>query len=73
MGQVRNIRIRSSKGRPEGALVATRHHGWWYFIEGSDTASKLTFRIIESLISVRIADAVDHGKAKPVLTVPVSR
>jgi hypothetical protein len=68
-----NIRIRRSKGRPDGALVATRHHGWWYFIEGSDTASKLTFRIIESLISVRIADAVDHGKATPVLTVPVSR
>jgi hypothetical protein len=68
-----SIRIRRSKGRPDGALTATRHHGWWYFIEGSDTASKLTFRIIETLISVRIADAVDHGKATPVLTVPVSR
>jgi hypothetical protein len=36
-------------------------------------ACALTFRIVESLISVRIADTVDHQKATPVLTVPVAR
>jgi hypothetical protein len=67
------IRIRRSKGRPDEAITAVRHHGWWYFIDATDTVSKLTFRIVESLISVRIADAVDHPRATPVLTVPVSR
>jgi hypothetical protein len=69
----RIIQIRRSKGRPDGAVVKVRHHGWWYFIGGTDGASKLTFRMVESLISVRIADTVDHLKATPVLTVPVSR
>lgn len=67
------IHIRGSKRRPDGALVAFRHHKWWYFIDGTDTTSKRTFRIVESLISVRIADTVDHGKTTPVLTVPVAR
>ena len=69
----RSIQIRRSKDRPDGAVAEVRHHGWWYSIDGTDTASKLTFWILESLISVRIADTVEHGKARPVLTVPVSR
>ena len=69
----RSIQIRRSKDRPDGAVAEVRHHGWWYSIDGTDAASKLTFRIVESLISVRIADTVDHLKATPVLTVPVSR
>ncbi len=68
-----SIRIRRSQDRPETAMTASRHHGWWYFIDGTDAASKQTFRIIESLISVRIAEAVDHDRATPVLTVPVAR
>jgi hypothetical protein len=69
----RSIRIRRSDRRPKEAIAAVRHHGSWYYVDGTDTASKLTFRILESLISVRIADAVDHEKATPVLTVPVAR
>jgi hypothetical protein len=68
-----SMRTRRPEDRPRNALTASRHHGQWYFIEQSDTASKLAFRLIESLISVRIADAVIHEEAKPVLTVPVSR
>jgi hypothetical protein len=69
----RSIRIRRSEALPEGSLTAVRHHGWWYSIDGADTESKRTFRIVESLLSVRIADAVDHRDSTPVLTVPVSR
>jgi len=69
----RSIQIRRSKDRPDGAVAEVRHHGWWYSIDGTDAASKLTFRILESLISVRIADTVDHKKSAPVLTVPVLR
>ena len=68
----RSIRIRGSKRRPREAIIAVKHHGWWYFIDATDAGSKLTFRILESLMSVRMAEAVEQ-KAAPVLTVPVSR
>jgi len=69
----RDIHIRRSKRCPDEAVVAFRHHGWCYFIDGTDAKSKRAFRIVESLISVRIADVVDHQKTTPVLTVPVAR
>jgi len=69
----RSIQIARTKSRPGDAVVSIQHHGWWYSIGGTDAASKLAFRIMESLISVRIADTVDHGRSTPVLTVPVAR
>jgi hypothetical protein len=53
-------------------MIAVKHHGWWYSIDATDTASKLTFRIIEALMSVRMAEAAGQ-QAAPVLTVPASR
>jgi hypothetical protein len=67
-----SIRIRRSKERPEQAMVAVKRHGWWYSVDARDTESKLTFRLLEAIISVRMAEAVER-KATPVLTVPVSR
>jgi hypothetical protein len=69
---VESIRIRSSKSRPSGAMIAVKQHGWWYFIDATDAESKLTFRILEALMSVRMAESAAQ-KAAPVLTVPVSR
>ncbi len=66
------IRIRRSAGRPSDALVAFRHHGWWFWIDGTDGQSKATFRLIEAIMTSRIADTVS-GSKMPVLTVPVSR
>jgi hypothetical protein len=68
----RNIQIRGSKRCPGGAMIAVKHHGWWYSIDGTDTESKLTFRVLEALMEVRMAEAAGQ-KAAPVLTVPVSR
>jgi hypothetical protein len=67
------LRIRRAERRPDDPVVAIRHHGWWFFIDASDAASKLAFRMLESLLSVRIADASDKNEGTPVLTVPVSR
>jgi hypothetical protein len=66
------IRIRGSSWRPRGAMIAVDHHGWWYSIDGADAGSKLTFRILEALMSVRMAESVERSSA-PILTVPVSR
>jgi hypothetical protein len=51
-------------------MTAIEHHGVWYWIDASDTQSKLVFRVLGSLISVRLADE-EH--ARPLLTLPVSR
>ncbi len=67
------IRVRVSKERPDEAMAAVRHHDWWYSIDGADAESKLAFRVVETLISVRIADSADHAKGTPVLTIPVSQ
>lgn len=67
------IRIRRSNDRPKSAMVAFRHHDWWYWIDATDPASKLTFRILEALLSTRMAESVERGNATPVITVPASR
>ena len=68
----RAIRIQGSKSCPRGAMIAFEHHGWWYSIDSADAGSKLTFQILEALMSVRMAESVEQ-KSTPVLTVPVSR
>jgi len=67
------IQIRSSDSRPEDALVATRAHGTWYYISDTDIESKNFFRILERLMSTRIADAARRDTSGPVLTLPVAR
>jgi len=66
------IAIRSSQREPDGALVAVKHKGWWFFVDGRDTRSKQAFMILRTLIGMRL-DEVPPGPAVPVLTVPVSR
>lgn len=68
------MRIHRSAGRPGNALVAVKHHGWWYSIDATDGPSKQSFRVLEAITSARMADAVDKRAASlPMLTVPVSR
>jgi hypothetical protein len=66
------LRVRRSKRSPTGAMIAVKRHGWWYYIDQTDTPSKMTFRLLEALMSARMAEAADTTAA-PVLTVPVSR
>jgi len=67
-----SIRIRRAKKAPDSAVTAVRRGDWWYYIEGTDAESKVTFRILENLMSVRMADSVGK-QAAPVLTIPASR
>ncbi len=67
------IRIQCSESAPEAAMVAVEHHGWWYYIDATDTASKESFRLIQTLVSVRIAESAKADAQLPILTVPVSR
>jgi hypothetical protein len=67
-----DFHVRRSKRRPQKAMIAVKRHGWWYYIDQTDSRSKITFRLLEALITARMAEATET-KAAPVLTVPVSR
>jgi hypothetical protein len=68
----KNIHIHSSKEKPNQAAVAVRHRGYWFYIDDTDMQTKLFYRTVRTLWSVRIAAAADQTVA-PVLTIPVSR
>lgn len=64
------IRIRASSSRPWGASVKFKRYGWWFFVDFSDSQSKLTFHLLEALVSVAMSDNAEMRA--PVLTVPAS-
>ncbi len=62
--------IHSSRTRPDSeVLVATRHHGYWFYVAANDGQSKFVFRLLQSLIGMRLADVTPQ--AVPTLTIPV--
>jgi len=65
------LRIRSAEDRPESAAVAVYHRGVWFYIEDSDPSSKFGFRMLVSLLAMRLSEAT-AGTA-PTLTIPASR
>jgi hypothetical protein len=67
----RFITIRSSKRKPELAMVAVQFRGWWYWIDATDSRSKNSFKLIEFLVELRLEPTKDLMQQVPVLTVPV--
>ena len=68
----KNIRVHSSKDKPNGAAVAVKHRGYWFYIDETDMHTKLFYVMVRTLWSVSIAAGSDLSAA-PVLTIPVSR
>jgi hypothetical protein len=66
------LRIQSSPNAPStDVLVAVRHRGHWFFIGADDGVSKLTFRLLQALIGMRLVEGTPQ--TTPTLTIPVSR
>ena len=66
------LRIRSSPNAPStDVLVAVRHRGYWFYISADDGVSKLTFRLLQALIGMRLVEGTPQ--TIPTLTIPVSR
>jgi hypothetical protein len=66
------LRIQSSPSYPStGVLVACRHRGYWFYIAADDGQSKLAFRLLQTLISMRLVEGTPQ--TIPTLTIPVSR
>jgi hypothetical protein len=67
-----DLRIQSSSSYPSTAvLVAVRHRGYWFYILADDGPSKLTFRLLQTLLGMRLVEGTPQ--TTPTLTIPVSR
>jgi hypothetical protein len=67
----RPIAIRSSKKRPDEATVSILFRDWWFYIDATDTRSKLAFKLIRTFIGMRLEAGGGVQQRLPVLTVPV--
>ena len=66
------LRIHSSPGPPSTPVVVfVRHRGHWCYISADDTGSKLAFQLIQTLIGMRLGEAMPQSI--PSLTIPVGR
>ena len=67
-----DLRIQSSPSFPSTpVLVAVRHRGYWFYIPADDGPSKLTFRLLQTLIGMRLVEGTPQ--TTPTLTIPVTR
>ena len=67
-----DLKILSSSSYPSTpVLVAVRHHGYWFYIPADDGPSKLTFRLLQTLIGMRLVEGTPQ--TTPTLTIPVTR
>lgn len=66
------LRIHSSATPPAGdVLVAARHRGFWFSIAADDGPSKVAFRLLQSLIGMRLVEQTPQ--TMPTLTIPVAK
>ena len=65
------IKIRRSAKRPANAVSAAKYRGWWYYIDGGDPKSKISFDLFHLLMATRLAETAKTFNAAPLLTVPV--
>jgi hypothetical protein len=52
-------------------LVAVRHRGYWFYIPADEGPSKLAFRLLQTLIGMRLVAGTPQTIAT--LTIPASR
>lgn len=66
------LSIRYGAKRPQRAALAVPYRDGWFYIDERDQATKVFFRIVETLWSAVMADSAAQGPSGPLLTVPVS-
>src|SRR5262249_17457744 len=67
-----DLRIQSSPSYPStDILLADRHRGYWFYIAADGGPSKLAFRLLQTLIGMRLVEGTPQ--TTPTLTIPVAR
>ena len=64
------FRVYVSKHRPKTAYLAVPYRGYWFYIEDTDTSSKITLTIFSELFRLQRSGAAE---GQPLLTLPVGR
>jgi hypothetical protein len=62
--------------RPEGAYIAVKYRGYWFYIDDHDQATKQTFSLMMQLIRLDVSNpltSANGAQKTPVLTLPVGR
>jgi len=58
--------------RPDHAYVAVRHHGYWFYIDDRDHASKMAFNLVFQLSRLDLAVSEARlARSRPLLTLPL--
>lgn len=66
------IRIRSSASRPDGvAVTAVRHHGHWFYVDGSDIRGQNTLYLVRMLFNLQAQIDPDSSRSFE-LSLPVN-
>ena len=66
------IRIRSSASRPDGvATTAVRHHGHWFYVDGSDVRGQNTLYLLRMLFNLQAQIDPDSSRSFE-LSLPVN-
>ncbi len=66
----RLITVRSSKEKPNNAVVSVPFRGWWFYIDATDSRSKESFQLIKFMVELRL-NPEGIQQQVPVLTIPV--
>jgi hypothetical protein len=64
------FRVHVSKHRPKTAYLAVPYRGYWYYIDDTDTSSKITLTLFAELFRLQRLGAAE---GQPLLTLPVGR
>ena len=64
-----DVRHSAARQRPDGAAVAVRYRGRWFYIDDTDAASKKTLSLLHKIFALQSGDAGGMGT---ILTIPVS-
>ena len=62
------LRIRATTSQPDGAAVAVRYKGHWFYIDDADLTSKSTLALLAQLFALRAGGITSPA---PVLTLPI--
>lgn len=63
--------ISSSDEEPKNAFVKTKVNGHWFYINKSDTDSKITFTLLVRLMILKAGLGQNNTQTSPIITLPV--
>jgi hypothetical protein len=64
------FRVEVAKHKPKTAYLAVRYRGYWFYIDDSDSSSKITLNVFSELFRLQRISAAEGG---PLLTLPIGR